>query len=623
MIKLNNKGFAFSTILYGLMIMGIMIILLTLSSMQTNRAANKNFVDGIEEELNRYSLTETEFSADIQSSQEYIVPVGQAGWYKIELWGAQGAGNGGLGAYTSGLIWLSENAHLYFYIGSQGSEFNGGGKATGVGSNNGGGASDVRLVSGDWSGSTSLASRLMVAAGGGGTGGTSVGGSGGTIIGGNSSSTTFLGATQEGGTAIFGKGGSTTTANSGGGGGGYYGGLAGSSSGGGGGSSYISGYAGVYTQGNIGSNATWLMNYSSAVTPAYFLNGLMVPGVKSGDGAGKISKVSSNDKSNPPDALNSTIYSGFRYVRDCVKGTRQGSSDTITNNTWKEIQVIQYGKNIAYGYDGYGKNVRINNTGTNYDKLIDGKISNNTDDLVSGTTATQCMVLDLGSKVTNISEIAVWHDFSSSDVNNVIEHRISVSDDNTNWVEIVNNEVNSLESYETANGFHYSSWQPSAASGSKLANGSYYILAATDNRFSITRRTGSVDYAALRPFQADNTQLWSITDVGANFYRIDSIVDGKALQLFSGTNIVNSPSFDFVSISDYVGGFDWEKFKITSASNGTFYITTPFNTNLGVSDVENLSDQYIRNQNIVTSTATGTAGAINRGQRYKFLFADY
>ena len=111
MRRLDNRGFAFSTILYGLMLLGIMIIFVIMSTMQTNRQTNKDFVKKIEDELNRFSLTNTNLSSTGSStdSQEYIVPIGESGWYKIELWGAAGGGesnNGGYGSYTSCLIWL-------------------------------------------------------------------------------------------------------------------------------------------------------------------------------------------------------------------------------------------------------------------------------------------------------------------------------------------------------------------------------------------------------------------------------------------------------------------------------------------------------------------------------------
>src|SRR5574344_1661070 len=59
------------------------------------------------------------------SVQEWIVP--QAGYYKIELWGAQGGSNvskegsvagnyGGRGAYIKGDIYLKKNEKLYIYI---------------------------------------------------------------------------------------------------------------------------------------------------------------------------------------------------------------------------------------------------------------------------------------------------------------------------------------------------------------------------------------------------------------------------------------------------------------------------------------------------------------------------
>ena len=128
------------------------------------------------------------------SGQPELFKVSASGTYKIELWGASGGsgyttagGNGfcegGKGAYTSGYINLEIGDKLYFYVGEGGSSggeglgykttsFNGGG-AGGYGgrddnSGSGGGATDVRLVNGEWSSPTSLRSRIMVASGGGG-----------------------------------------------------------------------------------------------------------------------------------------------------------------------------------------------------------------------------------------------------------------------------------------------------------------------------------------------------------------------------------------------------------------------------------------------------------------------
>lgn len=114
MKKLNNKGFAITTLLYGLLSVAFLIMTMLMGIMSTNRQNTSVLVDKIEEELNRYGETETTF-AFLGESQEYIVPYGKAGWYKIELWGAQT--NKGTGSYTSGIIFLEENQSLYFYLG--------------------------------------------------------------------------------------------------------------------------------------------------------------------------------------------------------------------------------------------------------------------------------------------------------------------------------------------------------------------------------------------------------------------------------------------------------------------------------------------------------------------------
>ena len=109
--------------------------------------------------------------------------------YRVELWGAQGGwfneGNynfssTSFGGYTSGIISPASTYKVYFYVGAQGTSgvasldyvYNGGGKgyianAYGPGPS-GGGATDVRTVSGMWNNISGLRSRIMVAGGGGG-----------------------------------------------------------------------------------------------------------------------------------------------------------------------------------------------------------------------------------------------------------------------------------------------------------------------------------------------------------------------------------------------------------------------------------------------------------------------
>ena len=220
--------------------------------------------------------------------------------YKIQCWGASGGlppQNGtdgfgvdpGMGGYTSGNINIPQNIGLYLYIGESPILrpatfcFNGGGG----GEAPGGGATDIRLVGGEWNNFESLKSRIMVAGGGGGgfyslnTSNREPGHAGG--LSGKSAYCTYKfnevegsdysgeGAQQtrggrynrlkvrsdcdyEHGDGIFGAGGYGTWKNgdgtsSSGGGSGYYGGAHGIHggngwTGGGGGSSFISGYTG-------------------------------------------------------------------------------------------------------------------------------------------------------------------------------------------------------------------------------------------------------------------------------------------------------------------------------------------------------------------------------------------
>ena len=246
-----------------------------------------------EKEVVRPQKVESTFSYT-GNAQTFTAP--ESGNYKIEAWGASGATKTGTnkGAYTSGIIGLTQGSVLYIYVGEQGNitrtvTFNGGGKggltnssSENIGSS-GGGATDIRLVNGSWDNAEGLASRIMVAGGsGGGTvdvyesagensiGGALIGGSGGyysghsyvnqngkggTQIAGGSAGNNHFSATGTNNPGTFGIGGDSGSTSdekgAGGGGGGYYGGGAGGSTlsggsgqGGGGGSSYISGHKG-------------------------------------------------------------------------------------------------------------------------------------------------------------------------------------------------------------------------------------------------------------------------------------------------------------------------------------------------------------------------------------------
>ena len=110
-----------------------------------------------------------------QSVASFTTPV--AGDYKIECWGAQGSNMldkvGGKGGYCKGTVKLP-NRTIYIYVGAQSGGFGGGGvtidsERDAHFGNDGGGATDIRLVKGDtYKDFISLKSRIIVAAGGGG-----------------------------------------------------------------------------------------------------------------------------------------------------------------------------------------------------------------------------------------------------------------------------------------------------------------------------------------------------------------------------------------------------------------------------------------------------------------------
>lgn len=131
------------------------------------------------------NITDTKPFSYTGDYKEFIAPY--SGIYKMETWGARGGGsrmNGsyrgvyGKGGYAKGEIALKKGEKLYVYVGGQGADavvgrdssggYNGGGlgtwdRADNESSGGGGGATDIRLISGEWNNITSLRSRIMVA----------------------------------------------------------------------------------------------------------------------------------------------------------------------------------------------------------------------------------------------------------------------------------------------------------------------------------------------------------------------------------------------------------------------------------------------------------------------------
>ena len=58
----NNKGFAITALLYGLSIMALMTVVLMMSIMQNSRKNNTTTVKAVEQELNNYGSTTTNYT---------------------------------------------------------------------------------------------------------------------------------------------------------------------------------------------------------------------------------------------------------------------------------------------------------------------------------------------------------------------------------------------------------------------------------------------------------------------------------------------------------------------------------------------------------------------------------
>lgn len=452
-----------------LVIFGVLIVMLsgfTSYALFTDEVISENNIKLIinsKEEVKTFSYS--------GECEEYTVPYN--GYYKIEAWGAQG-GNyndtyyGGKGAYTSGVIKLLKGETLYVCVGGSGEVaygtnvyasggFNGGGKvytASSAYGGSGGGATDIRLVSGSWDSEEGLNSRIMVASGGGGgyyysSSYYGKGGSGGGLIGGSGtgyySGTTY---TSYGGTQIatnFGYGADYLKVGVPGAGSGYYGGNTVAYYSASGGSSFISGYAGVnaITSSSDRTHTNDTIHYSDK----YFINGAMESGVRSGNGEAKITFISGIK----PERTNTNL-NNVRYIKDCMNG-----SSVNTGNHWLELQALYNGINVAKGivgtlYASDGTSISSYNTTTRaYSLATDGDITAANYTYGSTKTGNQCFVIDLG-QTYDLDEIAIWHYWT--DGRTYTDNYTYVSSDNSNWTKVIDKQEGETSQGKRVNAYN-------------------------------------------------------------------------------------------------------------------------------------------------------------------------
>ncbi|MGN1337145.1 MAG: cadherin-like beta sandwich domain-containing protein [Candidatus Coprovivens sp.] len=300
------------------------------------------------------------------SPQKYTVQ--SDGFYKLETWGAQGGhrggNNGGYGGYSTGIVYLKRGDVLYVYVGGYGQThqgYNGGGYQPGL-AIYGGGATDIRLVNGEWNSTAGLNSRIIVAGGGGtvgsygnsgGAGHLSGGSTGGYGSGGTGANLTAAGS-YNAGFGYGGNGGSWSGGHAGAGGGGWYG----------GGGSYPDGSGDDDRGGGGGSSFVFNENTKSVVPSTYTVNDRFFmknisysSGVRTGDGYAKITSIK-GDGLESIKINNGNVDINFDFEVPNYYLTVDNNTETIKYDIKAKsgFTITQTNSNISFGSSNTTKN---------------------------------------------------------------------------------------------------------------------------------------------------------------------------------------------------------------------------------------------------------------------------
>ena len=472
MKKMNNKGFAISSLLYGLLLVAFLVVAVLMSVMAANRKNTSTLINKIEEDLNRHSLTITEFeyTGDVQ---EYIVPPGKAGWYKIELWGAAGAGTigdttQGRGSYVGGIVYLPENMHLYFYVGGTGIE--GSTTYNQLYSTNagGGGATDVRTLSAGRNGNSSPSIETIFMIAGGGAGG------------GCYAESSYKGNTDAG-------------------------------------SSFISTYGGQRMEENL---------------PV--LNSVMMHAVNGGSGKATIELVSQNPQNVLP-ARKRTALDGVKKIQDCLIIGQMGANKNGGNELWTEVQV--YGEVTSsnlYSQNITGT-VTTGCCGSRQNRQLPAEIKNTSMGIITGADTTtgvnagmkSCIIVDLGA-AKNIEEVSFFHHFASD--TQIIGEEITFLNSGGGTKAKVIYDANTLPT-ETTEGIRVSSRQ---LGGNAVPAGAHnYYLEQANGPGRLATATTSEDKRNITQLmfnEGAKKRKWTITQLADGTYKIIEAEDFLALQ---------------------------------------------------------------------------------------------
>ena len=117
-MKVNNKGFAITTLIYGLAILVLLLIIIIMATLSSMRSNIKDMAVQVEEELLSLSTSSVEYTRPDVNGNVFTTPINGTGYYRIEVWSPPNDDN--LSTYASGIIRLDEKEKIYIYRGSYG-----------------------------------------------------------------------------------------------------------------------------------------------------------------------------------------------------------------------------------------------------------------------------------------------------------------------------------------------------------------------------------------------------------------------------------------------------------------------------------------------------------------------
>ena len=526
-----------------------------------------------------------------EGAYTYVVPV--TGKYKIELWGASPNNNynqytaarPAYGGYTAGNIILEKGTTLYFYVGSTSGTFNccakQGGDATS------GGATDVRLVNGNWDNVDSLRSRIMVAGGGGASYGDNTA-AGGSNAGGLSSYAVSHSAhpayasTQTGsGTAGlngtkggFGYGGTNSTSRYVSGAGGYYGGSSGPS--GAGGSSFISGHTGCVaiassssTSPRTGTNGASCTTGTSDNLCSVHYSGKTFTNTVMIDGGGYAWTNTKGSLRQMPNPSGGSYASG---VGNSVDGAARITLLAATNIN------VTYNNN-----EGTGCNTKNVNVGAAYGELcvpmregyrFDGWYTA----IKGGTEITSSTIVSMAYDHTIYAHwtkainpiISFGTNGNSGYVKGNVASTINVSKGNANLDSSTYKYI-----YSTSN---------SATPNTSFTSGNSYTLDGATGTYYLIAKACDVDgkctTEASNPFYVDNTAPSGTISISFNSGTLKGTVSATDIGSGVSSYMYALTTSDTCPTSGYVGSSN-NSYSFTLSGTGTYYICTRIKDKVG------------------------------------------